>query len=286
MGMTGANNMGTAQSTVAQNTIWILLGLLAILILVRCLLVYRVRNQKEYRYGHSMTIGTRDRQEDCLAVKEARGGILAVLADGMGKAYGGSVSSSLAVETALDLFDGENAFLNPQYYFQKTLRAANNRILDRLDEGSGAASVAIALIHSMTLYYAEVGNVQVSVFRDNELIPVTEGHTVDILAKKKFQQGSLTRQKTIALLREHRLYNYIGQDEFQDIELFDTPLKLRHGDIVVLMTDGIYDTLPYTQIESILRSGYDCMKKAQGITALAEEAPGEKNNGSVIMIAV
>lgn len=279
--------MGAINEGVIQGIIWGLSGAAVILIIIRCVLVYQVKQQRMYRYGHSMTIGTREIQEDCLAVKDAKGGILAVLADGMGKAYGGSVSSTLAVETALDLFDQENAFLNPQYYFQKTLRAANNRILDQLDEGSGAASAALVLIHSMTLYYAEVGNVQVSVFRDNELIPVTEGHTVDILAKKKYQQGSLTRQKTISLLREHRLYNYIGQDEFQDIELFDTPLKLRHGDLVVLMSDGIYNTLPYTQIEHILRSGgYDCMKKAQDITALAEEAPGDKNNGSIVIVAV
>lgn len=282
----GIMKAGVTETGPAQVVIWVLLAVLVLLILARSVLVYRVRSQKQYRYGHSMAIGTRDRQADSLGVKEARGGVLAVLADGMGKAYGGSVSSNLVVQTALELFDAENAFLNPQYYFQKTLRTANNRILDQLDEGSGAASAAVELIHGMTLFYAEVGNVQISVFRDNELVPVTEGHTVDILAQKKFQQGSLTRQKTIALLQEHRLYNYIGQDEFRDIELFDTPLKLRHGDLAVLMTNGIYDTLPHTQIERVLRTGYDCMKKAQEIAALAESAHGEKDNGSIIIIAV
>jgi len=278
--------MGTMSIDPAKIAILVLSIIAVILIIIRCVFAFSVYREKMHRSGYSMTIGTRDFQEDCMTIKEARCGIMAALADGMGRGRGGSVSSSLAIETALDLFDQENAFLNPQYYFKKTLRAANNRILDQLDEGSGAASVALVLIHNMTLYYAEVGNVQVSVFRDDELIPVTEGHTVDILAKKKFRQGGLTRQKTIALLREHRLYNYIGQDEFQDIELFDTPLALRHGDIVVMMTDGISDTVPYTQIEGVLRSGYDCMSKAQAITDLADKAPGDRNNGSIIVIAV
>lgn len=271
---------------VIQAAIWLLCVAAIILIGVRSLLVYRINRQQQYRYGHGMTIGTKEIQEDCLAVKEAGDGVLAILADGMGKAHGGSVSSTLTVETALDLFEQENAYLNPQYYFQKTMRAANNRILDQLDEGSGAASVAIILIHNMTLFYAAVGNVQVSVFRDNELIPVTEGHTVDILAKKRFQQGDLTRQKTISLLKEHRLYNFVGQDEFRDIELFDTPLELRRGDIVVLMTDGVYGTVPYTQMERILGDGYDCDKKTKDIIALADKAVGERDNGSIVIVAV
>jgi len=274
------------KSDFVQAIIWCLVFILFILIVVRIYLVGRLSRKKEYFYGHSMNIGTRDVQEDCLSVKENRDGVMAILADGMGKAYGGSISSTIAVETALGLLEKENAFMNPQYFFQNVFRSANRRILDQLDEGSGAASVSIALIHHMNLYYAAVGNVQIAVFRRGELIPVTEGHTVDILARRKYLQGSITKQKTISLLREHRLYNYIGQDEFREIELFDAPIKLRNGDFIILMSDGIYETLPFAKIEEVLRSGNDCMQKANRITTLVEATPGDKNNGSIVLVAV
>ena len=50
-------------------------------------------------------------------------GLVAVLADGMGKAYGARIASRTAVETFLDLFRDYNAFDNPQYYFRKSFHA-------------------------------------------------------------------------------------------------------------------------------------------------------------------
>lgn len=97
--------------------------------------------------GSSMTIGAREVQEDFVGTLAAQAGLLAVLADGMGKAYGARIASRTAVETFLDLFRDYNAFDNPQYYFRKSFHAANRAILRELgDEGYGAASVGAAMI--------------------------------------------------------------------------------------------------------------------------------------------
>jgi len=257
---------------------------LLLLIIIRIALAFRGRFSDPTNQGVGQTCGMRDVQEDCHAIYRTDRGVMAVLADGMGCNEGGRVSSSLAVETVLDVFDRDNAFHNPHYFFQKSLRQANRRILDRLDEGAGA-SVAIVLIERLTLSYAVVGNVKVAVFRDGELVPVTESHTVEVLAEKKYRQGSLTRQTTIALLQEQRLYNFVGRDEF-DIEVFDEPIYLQHGDIVVLMTDGVYDAIPYAELEDSMNAGRNCQEMAAAIIQAVDEAPGEKDNASVILIAV
>ena len=258
---------------------------MALLILIRVVLASKGRFSTGHSHGVGQTCGTRDVQEDCHAVRRNGRGVLAVLADGMGSNHGGSVSSSLTVESVLDVFERDNAFHNPNYFFQKSLRQANRRILDQLEEGSGGASVAIVLIERMTLSYAVVGNVKVAVLRGGELIPITEGHTVNVLAEKKYLEGSLTRQTTIALLQEQRLYNFVGRDEF-DIEVFDQPLRLQRGDIVALMTDGVYDTLPYSELEDLMRRGRDCQKRAEAIIRAVDASPGEKDNASVILLAV
>ena len=268
-----------------QNVIWVMGAVLALLILVRVVLVSRGRFSTGHSQGISQTCGTRDVQEDCHAVRRSGRSVLAVLADGMGSNQGGSVSSSLAVESVLDVFERDKAFHNPNYFFQKSLRQANRRILDQLEEGTGGASVAIVLIERLTLSYAVVGNVKVAVLRGGELVPITEGHTVNVLAEKKYLEGSLTRQTTIALLQEQRLYNFVGRDEF-DIEVFDQPIQLQRGDIVALMTDGVYDTVPYSELEDLMRRGRDCQGKAEAIIRAVDLAPGEKDNASVILIAV
>jgi len=46
------------------------------------------------------------------------------------------------------------------------------------------------------LSYALAGNCKVSVFRKGELIPLSEGQTLDVLAKSAFKQSALTIDKT------------------------------------------------------------------------------------------
>lgn len=134
-------------------------------------------------------------------------GLIAVLADGMGKAYGARIASRTAVETFLDLFRDYNAFDNPQYYFRKSFHTANRAILRELgDEGYGAASVGAAMIQDSWLFYAVVGNVKLCVYRGGDLVPVSAGHTLDVLAEESFRTGRLSREDALVMLENHRLY--------------------------------------------------------------------------------
>ena len=114
----------------------------AVLLLIRLSIGGSGRRLRSPDVGSSMTIGGREVQEDFVGTLATQTGLVAVLADGMGKAYGARIASRTAVETFLDLFRDYNAFDNPQYYFRKSFHAANRAILRELgDEGYGAASV-------------------------------------------------------------------------------------------------------------------------------------------------
>lgn len=236
--------------------------------------------------GACMTIGGRDVQEDQYGMMTTAAGTVAVLADGAGRTFGGRIASKLAVDTCLEIFQDYNAFNNPQYYFRKAFHAANKQILKTLeDETSGSASVGCVLIRDGYLYYAVVGNIKVCVFREGNLVSVSTGHTVAALAEEKFREGKLSRQDAITMLQNQRLYNYLGKDDFQDIELFDAPVHLKQGDIVVLMSDGIYDLLGFKEIELILEETSDCKTKALKIIELVNQNTSEwKDNASIVLI--
>lgn len=236
--------------------------------------------------GSSMTIGSREIQEDEVGTLATTAGLLAVLADGMGKEFGARIASRTAVGTFLDLFRDYNAFDNPQYYYRKAFNAANRAILKEFgDEGYGAASVGAAMIQQNWLYYAVVGNVKICIYRKGDLVPVSAGHTLDVLAEDHFQTGKLSREDALVMLENHRLYNYLGQDGFKDIELFDRPIALQPGDVVVLMSDGIYDLIPWKDLESILAAGQDCQSMAYEIIEQVNQNKSEnKDNASIILI--
>lgn len=266
-------------------------GITVLLILIRLCAFRRptlqaARSLPNSDVGTCMTIGTREVQEDNVAVSTTKSGTLAILADGMGKAYGGRIAGRVAVDTFLNIFEDYNAFDNPPYFFRKAFNAANREILKALDNGqNGAASVGAAVIIQGTLYYAVAGNVKICVYRKGDLIPVSTGHTIDKLAQERFDSGRISRQTAIALLEDHRLYNYVGQDEFQDIELYDAPVALQAGDIVVLMSDGVYDVLPWQEIEDTLAESKAASTLAFNIIEKINHLPEEnKDNASVVVM--
>ncbi len=246
--------------------------------------------QKEIDIGCSMTIGGREVQEDNLDTMTTEAGVLGVLSDGMGKAYGGRIASRIVVETFIELFKEYNAFDNPLYYFRKAFHSANREILKCLEnERRGAASVGCVMIRDNYLYYAVVGNVKVCVYRQGDLVPMSTGHTIHALAEEYFKEGKISRQDALTLLDNHRLFNYIGQDGFRDIELFDTPVGLKKGDIVVLMSDGLYELLSFPEIERILSNRENCQTKAYQLMDAVnqyKEKEIEKDNASVILLGI
>ncbi len=86
------------------------------------------RRKRGYEMGASKTIGDREIQEDEYGICEGQEGTMAVLADGMGRHYGGRIASRIAVETFLEVFEEGNAFYNPQYSFRRAFQGANRRI--------------------------------------------------------------------------------------------------------------------------------------------------------------
>ena len=220
---------------------------------------------RRFRVGRAMTIGTRQVQEDSYGICQGPDAFMAVLADGMGRDYGGKVSSRIAVETVKDMFSCYQSSENPAYFFRRAFHAANAAILGELDDGRGGASVGAVLIRDGFLYYAVAGNVKVAVCRGGELVQLSTGHTVGMLAEGRFMEGSITRQQALELLEDKRLYNYVGQDGFEEIEFFDTPVRLKERDTVVLMSDGLYEGVDWKTIEELLAGRGKCQQKAYDI---------------------
>ena len=204
----------------------------------------------KYGVGAATTLGTRITQQDYFGVKELSGALLVLLADGSGEH--GDIAAKISVDTFRDLFINKAAVDKPQYFFRRAAHAANKKILNVLEERQGCSSVAAVVINDSTLVYSLVGNCRVAVFRNGDLIPVSEGQTIDVLARHRYDEGRIAKLQTLALLDRHRLYNVLGQDAFQDIELFSKPLTITPNDLVVIFSEGVSNVLRWKELEDIL----------------------------------
>lgn len=267
---------------------WVIL-FIYLLILVLAVIRFSEKEKgkviRRFKVGKAMTIGTRQVQEDNYGICQSSEGFLAVLADGMGKNYGGKVSARIAVDTMKEMFADYQAAENPAYFFQKAFHQVNREILNELDDGRGGASLSAVLIKDNFLYYAAAGNVKIAVYRNDNLIPLSTGHTIDMLVEDRFKEGAITREDALTLLENKRLYNYLGQDGFQEIEFFDTPIKLKEKDIIVLMSDGLYEGIQWKTIEELLAGKRKCQQKAYEIIEMINAGSRkEKDNASLVLV--
>lgn len=104
--------------TVEEGMLALIYLFILCLIAVRFLSRERGRVIRRFKVGRAMTIGDRQVQEDDSGVCQSTEGFLAVLADGMGKNYGGKVSSGIAVDTMKDMFRLYKSSENPAYFFR------------------------------------------------------------------------------------------------------------------------------------------------------------------------
>lgn len=271
--------------SLAEGTLFILYLLILLLAALRFLGGKKGRVSQRLQAGRAMTVGDRQIQEDACGICQSADAFLAVLADGMGRHYGGRVSSRTAVDTIKDMFLHYRRSEAPAYFFRRAFHQMNRAILEQLDDGRGGASVGAVLIRDGFLYYAVAGNVKVAVCRGGELVQLSTGHTVGMLAEGRFMEGSITRQQALELLEDKRLYNYVGQDGFEEIEFFDTPVRLKERDTVVLMSDGLYEGVDWKTIEELLAGRGKCQQKAYDIIEAANTGiQKEKDNASIVLV--
>ena len=235
--------------------------------------------------GIGQTTGNKELQADRVWVERSSAGILAVVADGIGKKNTGQVCAQIAIDTVLDRYEPYTVLNEPDYFFRTAFYEANRRIQETLGERRGGASLGAVFVNKTHLYYAIAGNIQIALFRGGELIPLSQGQTLDVLAVKAWEDGNLSRQEAIWSMEEKRLWNYLGLDGFHEIEIGSQPVQIRPGDIALLATCGISEEISWSELEDILVGPGDLQEKAERVIRLAEEKEGtQKENGSVLLL--
>ncbi len=234
--------------------------------------------------GIAQTTGNKEIQADKAQVVATNAGRIAVLADGIGKKNTGQVCAQIAMDTILDQYEPYQILNNPDYLFKTAFYEANRRIQETLGERRGGVSLGVAFMNQTHLHYALAGNIRIALFRHGELIPLSKGQTLDVLAKDAWKDGKISRQEAVWSMEESRMWNYLGMDGFHEIELCSCPVQLKPQDVVFMATCGIFEELSWSEIEDILAGPGSLQEQADAIVRAAEgKESKEKENGSVVI---
>lgn len=261
--------------------------LLFICILQRLALETKSRRVPPVKSGGMIgqTVGNKEIQADCVQVFKNEAGFTAVMADGIGKENTGKVAAQVAVDTVLDAFEPYKVLQNPEYLFQTAFMEAHRRIQQTIGERRGGASMGMVFVNRTHLYYALAGNIRIAVLRNDELIPLSKGQTIDVLVRDAYQDGMISRNETIWSQSEKQIWNYLGKDGFHEIETSQPPVVLQAGDLVVMLSRGIYEELSWAETEEILLMDLSLKEKVDLIIAETEKKETQdKDNGSVLLL--
>jgi len=273
---------GGMQMTLVAGTLYIAL------FVCRCFLQWKDTScieRNNFLTGVAQTAGSHQIQADTAQAWNNRAGIMAVVADGIGSANTGKVCAQIAVDTILDRFEPYQELNNPAYFFRTAFFEAHRRIQRTIGERRGGASAGAVFLDYSCLHYAVAGDIKIAILRGEEIIPLSKGQTIDVLAAQAYENGKISKQEAVWSREEKRIWNYLGQDGFHEIEICEQPVLLKTGDKVLLASKGIFEELSWREMEDILIDPASPQELAERIVSAAKRKNSpQKENGSVILI--
>jgi protein phosphatase len=157
---------------------------------------------------------------------------------------------------------------------------AHQLILRRkeLSENVGGTTLTMAAVMDNEIHFANIGDSRAYIIRDGQLRQITQDHTV---AQRFVDEGLITPEQAINHPFSHVLSQALGGNSELMPDVFT--VTVFPDDIVLLCTDGLYNSVSAKDIVQIVRDA-DTPNHASEKLALAANEAGGPDNIAVIIL--
>lgn len=237
--------------------------------------------------GNCQHIGARSSQQDAFGFSDkddhafvAHGGVLAVVADGMGGMAMGSEASHLAVRAFLQAYMAKSADEAVPTALHRALDEANQAVIClayQFDEENVGTTLVAAVIYDEALHWVSVGDSRLYLWRDRQLTQLTEDHIYANDLARDAANGNISREDAENHPERRSLTSYLGLTPLDLIDRNPQPFPLFGGDRLLLCSDGLYVALLGSEIASLFNR--DAQQSAEDLVALvlAKNRPDQDN---------
>ncbi len=200
-----------------------------------------------------------------------------VVADGMGGHAGGELAAETAVEEirhfprlrdADDLVDA--------------IRSANRAVLDAADR-TGMSSMGTTMVAALlrpdrrSVTIANVGDSRAYYFHRGELDQITRDHS---LVEDLLRAGKISQDEARDHPHKNVVTRVLGIGEDPDVDIFE--LAVRHEDLFLLASDGLFNEVVHSDIVAALSDAEDLDRTAQELVEAANRSGGNDNISVVL----
>ena len=235
--------------------------------------------------GSATDVGRRrDHNEDAFVTFETEdGGLVLVVADGMGGHLAGEVASAMAIEIL------QRELTRPAADPSETLRAAielanqeiwNEAARDPDKSGMGSTIVAAIVVDNQA-YLANAGDSPAYLVRGGQTDQITRDHG---LVAEQVEAGVIAEQDAEHHPFRHILTRCLGAEASVDVEVYP-PRELQPGDVLVLCSDGLTEHVKKREVAALVEDP-DPDEVARGLIDVANQRGGHDNITVVVARAV
>ncbi len=200
-----------------------------------------------YQQSH---IGGRKVNQDRMGYCYTRDALLLLLADGMGGHLGGEIAATIALQTVSAMFrlQARPYVKKPERFLEEALLQAHHDIqayavTHGLPEIPRTTVVACLIQHNCAVW-AHVGDSRLYWVRRKQVLACTRDHSH---FEYLLERGRADPSERNTHPDRNKLYNCLGASSAPKIELSQQH-SLQHGDMLLLCSDGLWSTLPETEI--------------------------------------
>lgn len=234
-------------------------------------------------------IGGRDYQQDSLGHTRILNGsgILAIVADGMGGLSNGEQVSQQIVMDGLGYGAAMTGLSegNPLLGMVGQINTNVNRMLGPEGIYKCGSTLIAVLVAQDQFHWVSVGDSRIYLYREGYVNQLNTDHDLFQQWMPEILAGTRSYVEAARNPDGRKLTSFIGMGELKYVDYSRQPIDLRQGDRLVLVTDGVYGTVPPEQLADILKANPEVSDAAKVLERRIRDArmPHQDNYTALIL---
>jgi serine/threonine protein phosphatase PrpC len=193
-----------------------------------------------------------DNEDSCGHLVEGPDSVVFAVADGVGGYEGGEIASRMAIDITLEAYRESPPAWGAAKRLYRAITRANIGIHDKAltvpELGRMATTMTAVAVEKGMLSAVHVGDCRLHLIRHSDISVVTKDHT---MVADKVRMGMMSAARAKTHPERGMLLRSLGRELIVSIDRIAMPL-LEH-DRLILCSDGLYNVLEDTELESISR---------------------------------